>query len=293
MVMWIYLGLSDWEESQTVGWTYALVTNLCFPTEYMPDYIFFVVAVSWASSLGSHRFKSWQPLILEDFYFWDLWQYLSNFSFFSFFCFVFFFQWRTMCVIFYKTFPAFPAGELTRNRELQQQQRRRLRKRHFKKINSRYFKLYRANSSNSSNVGKFFWSWSLRDYQSSRKEKESRCLVFMFSTKREMRHFHVVVVQRRQRNVQKRVMNVQSCCFSNLNLLLFCRSLWRHRRRCWSSLLMKQGRDLGGNFHSNHCILSPQTSSRYLCSQEWGSDLFKGRKVDSNSVDIIFYQAHN
>ena len=39
-----------------------------------------------------------------------------------------------MCVIFYKTFPAFPSSELTRNRELQQQQRRRLRKRHFKKI---------------------------------------------------------------------------------------------------------------------------------------------------------------
>ena len=34
-------------------------------------------------------------------------------------------------------------------------------------------------------------------YQSSRKEKESCCLVFPCSTKREIRHFHVVVVQRR------------------------------------------------------------------------------------------------
>ena len=40
-------------------------------------------------------------------------------------------------------------------------------------------------------------------YQSSGKEKESCCLVFPFSTKRE---FHVVVVRRRQRNVQK------ACC---------------------------------------------------------------------------------
>ena len=32
--------------------------------------------------------------------------------------------------------------------------------------------------------------------------------------------FHVVVVQGRQRNVQKSVMHVQSCCFANLNLLL-------------------------------------------------------------------------
>ena len=44
-------------------------------------------------------------------------------------------------------------------------------------------------------------SWRL--YRSSEKEEESRCLVSMSSTKREIRHFHVVVVQWRQRNVQK------------------------------------------------------------------------------------------
>ena len=49
---------------------------------------------------------------------------------------------------------------------------------------------------------------SKRLYQSSGKEKESRCLVFTSSTKREIRHFHVVVVQRRERNVQKSVMHV-------------------------------------------------------------------------------------
>ena len=49
--------------------------------------------------------------------------------------------------------------------------------------------------------------------------------------------FHVVVVQQRQRNVQKRVMQGQSC-FANRNLLLFCRSRCRHRRRCLSSLIM-------------------------------------------------------
>ena len=42
-------------------------------------------------------------------------------------------------------------------------------------------------------------------YQSSGKEKENCCLVFPSSTKREFRrHFHVVVVQRRLRNVQKK-----------------------------------------------------------------------------------------
>ena len=62
-------------------------------------------------------------------------------------------------------------------------------------------------------------------------------VVFPSSTKREIRHFYVVVVQRQQRNVQKSVMHVQSCCFANLNLLRYCRSLRRRRRRCLSSLL--------------------------------------------------------
>ena len=32
--------------------------------------------------------------------------------------------------------------------------------------------------------------------------------------KHEIRHFHVVAVQKRERNVQKSVMHVQSCCFA-------------------------------------------------------------------------------
>ena len=91
------------------------------------------------------------------------------------------------------------------NRELKQERQRRLWKRHF----------------NSSNVGNFFWSRILKDcIWSSGKEKESCCPVFPSSTKREIRHFHVVVVQRRLRNVQKSVMHVQSCCFANLTYLV-------------------------------------------------------------------------
>ena len=55
--------------------------------------------------------------------------------------------------------------------------------------------------------------------------------MFTSSVRREIGQFQVVVVQRRQGNVQKRVMHVQSCCFANLNLLLFCRSHCRRRRR--------------------------------------------------------------
>ena len=122
--------------------------------------------------------------------------------------------------------------------DLKQQRQRRLRKRHSKsefgllQTLSRLFQLVQ-----------FVKCWQIflelnskRLYQSSGKEKESRCLVFTSSTKREIRHFHVVVVQRRQRNVQKRVMNVQRCCFGNLNLLFFCRSPCRRRRRCLRSL---------------------------------------------------------
>ena len=67
-------------------------------------------------------------------------------------------------------------------------------------------------------------------YQSSGKEKENCCFVSPSSKKREIRQFHVVVVQRRLRNAQKSVMHVQSSYFANLNLLGFCRSRCRRRR---------------------------------------------------------------
>ena len=53
-------------------------------------------------------------------------------------------------------------------------------------------------------------------YRSSEKEKESRYLVFTSSTEREIRPFHVVVVQWRKSNVQKSVMHAQGCVFSVL-----------------------------------------------------------------------------
>ena len=60
-------------------------------------------------------------------------------------------------------------------------------------------------------------------YLSLEKEKGNFCVVFTYSFKpvREMRRFHVAVVQRRLRNVQKSVMHVQSCCFVNINFSLF------------------------------------------------------------------------
>ena len=71
------------------------------------------------------------------------------------------------------------------------------------------------------------------------KEKENFCFVFTQSIKgaREIRMFHVAIVQRRLRNVQK-----AWCTFKVvlliLTLLLFCRSRCRRCRRCLSSSLL-------------------------------------------------------
>ena len=53
-----------------------------------------------------------------------------------------------------------------------------------------------------SNVSELSWSWI--PYPSSGRQIKFRRGLFTFSTQREIRHFHVVVVQKRQRNVQKR-----------------------------------------------------------------------------------------
>ena len=66
-------------------------------------------------------------------------------------------------------------------------------------------------------------------------EKSKLLQVFMSFTKREIRHFHIVVMHWWQRNVQKSVVHMQSCCSANLRLLLFCRSRWCRCRRCLSS----------------------------------------------------------
>ena len=98
-------------------------------------------------------------------------------------------------------------------------------------MKSRFFKLYRAYSISFSslNIGNFGGSLILKDCIEVQGEKNK--VVVLCS------RFHVVVVQWRQRNVQKSVIHVPSCCFANLNSLLFCRSCWICRRRCLSPLL--------------------------------------------------------
>ena len=79
---------------------------------------------------------------------------------------------------------------------------------------------------------------SKRLYQSSRRVNKSRCLiVFTSSTKREVRHFYILVMQWWQRNAQKSMMHMQSCCLANLNLSLFCHSCCCRRCLCLSSVI--------------------------------------------------------
>ena len=56
---------------------------------------------------------------------------------------------------------------------------------------------------------------SYEPHPSSERERKFRRRLCTSSVHREIWHFHVVVVQWRQRNVQKSVMHVQNCCFAN------------------------------------------------------------------------------
>ena len=71
-----------------------------------------------------------------------------------------------------------------------------------------------------------------------RKRKFLCCvhLPYYLTGTREIGKFHVAIVQRRLRYVQKSVMHVQSCRFANVSLLLFCRS--RCRLCCFISILL-------------------------------------------------------
>ena len=117
-------------------------------------------------------------------------------------------------------------------------------------MNSDFFSLYRdySNSLTLSNASELFWSWISINHIQVHKEKENltcHCLFTSF-TEREIRHFHVVGVHW-QRNIQKSVMHVQSCCcalssyffntFSSplhLKLPIIYDTLWSVRNRIFS-----------------------------------------------------------
>ena len=104
-------------------------------------------------------------------------------------------------------------GEL----KIPRRRRRRPRKRRLKISEVEFFQFY-TDYSNFIYFVKckrtLFEQNSYQPYSSSERERKFRRRLFTSSIKREIRNFHVVVVQWRQRNVQKSVMHVQSCCFA-------------------------------------------------------------------------------
>ena len=99
-----------------------------------------------------------------------------------------------------------------------------------KKVNSHCFKLHRSYliSFNLSNVGKIFRVKSERTLCKFRKRKIKFlcCAHLLHKRAREIRKFHIAVVQQRLRNVQKCVMHVQRCFIAV------------RRRRCKNSLFL-------------------------------------------------------
>ena len=87
--------------------------------------------------------------------------------------------------------------------------------------------------------------------------------MFTSSTKREIRHFHVVVVEWRQRNVQKSELHVQSCCLTNLNLLLFRRPRCRCRCRCRCLTSLTQE-------HNCFYFIGYPMLFCFVCTKDWG-----------------------
>ena len=128
------------------------------------------------------------------------------------------------------------------------------------KVNLCCFKLHLSYSSsfNLWNVGDFFFffrNWILKDCDLVHKKKKKVIVLSVHVLhKREIRKFHIVIVQWRQRNVQKSVMHVQNCCFASLNLLLLYRSRCRRRRRWLSSLMLAIARC---------ALISPHRASFY------------------------------
>ena len=74
-------------------------------------------------------------------------------------------------------------------------------------------------------------------YQSTGKETENWCHLFTSPNRREIliRHFHVVAVQRRQRNFQNSMVHVQSCCVANQNIPYLSPKIWH--KHCFQFLL--------------------------------------------------------
>ena len=95
--------------------------------------------------------------------------------------------------------------------------------------------------------------------------------MFTYSIKRarEICKVHVAVVQRRQRHVEKSMMHLQSYCFANIYLLLFCYSrCWRHTSPLyWINLSCKEKEKVV-------CFTTRQSFQRIPVLERWNMSRF-------------------
>ena len=109
----------------------------------------------------------------------------------------------------------------------------------------------------------------------------------MFSIKT-WRKFHIVVVKRRQRRVQKSVMHVQSSYYAYLNRYwLFCRSLCRCRR-CRLTLLHLS---LGLNYCSGMLTITQLVEAS--CTPAPGAFRYREHEKENQGTGFFFFPLSN
>ena len=117
-----------------------------------------------------------------------------------------------------------------------------------------------------------------------------RCF-FTFSIKRKMRHFYVLVVQKRQRNVRKSVMHVHI-----VGLLIKLIVFWRSRRRVVGCILLIGSFSENVTFKINSrffnlCRIFENVKCRRIFLMElisWGLHSSLGREQKSSSWPVYF-----
>ena len=117
------------------------------------------------------------------------------------------------------------------------------------------------NPLNMSNAGDFSWSWILKDLVPVQKEEEKFCRHMSTSSiKRQIRRFHMVVMQWTSKKCTKKRDARAELLFWSLNLLTVFWSC--HRRSCLSSVLWAE-------VNENFCFLIADRADResrsYCC----------------------------
>jgi len=102
-----------------------------------------------------------------------------------------------------------------------------------------FFLLYRAYSTWIiwSKASELFWIWILKNHIQIQREKEIRHQLFPSPIKLKTRHFHVVVVLWRQRNIQKSVLHVQSARLYDHHLIITTIFFRPKRKTYWAIFL--------------------------------------------------------